>query len=149
MTWKICRILSNLRKMMSNSVEFAKNDVEFCRICEKWCRILSKFVESCLICEKWCRNLSNWRNLSKNAKFVEICRNMSKWRNLSKFVENVFLDFSPYIRKEKPFMWRGLGPWDGCRKRVFGFLLLIGKKKSHSCCRKSIKDLLEKKFNKE
>ena len=139
--------------MMSNPVEFAKNDVEFCRICEKWCRICEKL---CRNLSNWrnlsknaksveiCRNMSNWRNLSKNAKFVEICRNMSKWRNLSKFVENVFLDFSPYIRKEKPFMWRGLGPWDGCRKRVFGFLLLIGKKKSHSYCGKSIKKLLEK-----
>ena len=107
LTGEICLILSNLRKMMSN----------------------------CRICEKWCRNLSNWRNLSKNAKFVEIClngeicRNMSKWRNLAKFVENVFLDFSPYIRKEKPFMWWGPGPWDGCRKRVFGFSHLTWKKR--------------------
>lgn len=48
--------------------------------------------------------------MSKNVvENVEKCRNLSKncveMKNLSKFVENVFLDFSPYIEKEKSFIW--------------------------------------------
>ena len=146
MTWKICRNISNLRKMLSKFVEKCK----ICRkILSKWrkmlsknivelCRIMSNYVEKCEICRKMQNlskndvELSKWRKMmSKSiemAKFVEICRIMSKFFEMAKFVENVFLDFSPYIRKEKPFMWRGLGPWDGCRKRVFGFSHLTWKK---------------------
>lgn len=55
--------------------------------------------------------MSNIVEMSKNVvENVENCRKMSKncveMKNLSKFVENVFSDFSPYIEKEKPFMWQ-------------------------------------------
>ena len=89
MTWKICRNISNLRKMMSKFVEK-------CKICRKILsksrkmmsnlrKMMSKFVE------KWCRNLSKndveicrkMRNLSKNAKFVE------KWCRTVEMAKNV------------------------------------------------------------
>ena len=140
---KWCRNLSKNAKFVEKC-EICRKMMSNCRNGEKCCRkILSNYVELC-------RNRSKLRNLSKNiveiakndvevyrngeicrnlSNNVEICRIMSKFFEMAKFVENVFLDFSPYIRKEKPFMWWGPGPWDGCRKRVFGFSHLTWKKR--------------------
>ena len=121
---ELCRIMSKNAKFVEKC-KICRKMMSNCRNGEKCCRkILSNYVELC-------RNRSKLRNLSKNiveiakndvevyrngeicrnlSNNVEICRIMSKFFEMAKFVENVFLDFSPYIRKEKPFMWRGLGP---------------------------------------
>ena len=60
-------------------------------------------------------------------------------KNLSKFVENVFSDFSPYIEKEKIFMWQA-----GTRVRP----RTRSKKKFKKNFKKNSKKISKKNFKK-